>query len=170
MRVHARFAILAATLLVSCQHSEEPAMPPAFDITHDVDDLMIHVIDPAAKAMWSHVGWLLSEEGVEAIEPESETEWRQAEYDAAILAEMGNLLLLPGRIRILRDDDDKPLESDNGDWTKYAVAMTTRAFEVKQATIARDTRAMFTSGAEVYKTCMVCHDKYIPKDDTKRLR
>lgn len=169
MSVRARFVILAAIFLISCQHDETPAAPPAFDITHDMDDLMIHVIDPAAKAMWSHVGWLLSEDGVEAIEPASETEWRQAEYDAAILAEMGNLLLLPGRIRILRDEDDKPLQSDNGDWTKYAVAMTTRAFEVKQATIARDTRGMFTTGAEVYKTCVVCHDKYIRKDDPKRL-
>ncbi len=116
------------------------------------------------------MGWLLSEDGVEAIEPESEAEWRQTEYDADILAEMGNLLLLPGRIRILRDEDDKPLESDNGDWTKYAIAMTTQAFELKQATITRDTRAMFTTGAAVYRTSVVCHDKYIPEDDSERLR
>jgi hypothetical protein len=158
------FVILTAGLLAACQPE---AKPTPFDLTHDIDELMQEVIDPAAKSMWAHVGWRLTEEGVVAFYPQSETEWRRAANDASILAETGNLLLIPGRIRVLRDDNDKPLPSDNGDWVRYATEMTTRALEVKQATIARDNRQMFAAGAEVYKTCLACHEKYYFKDGVK---
>jgi hypothetical protein len=118
-----------------------------------MQELMAHVVDPAAQAVWSHAGWVIDEEGETALFPTIEAEWAAAENAAAMVVESGNMLLLPGRVRVLADDDA-------GDWEKFARTLSERALAVKAATEARETQAMFDAGGELYQACVACHEKY----------
>lgn len=121
---------------------------------------MLHVIDPAAIALWGRAGELINESGVIDLAPDTPEEWAAAESEAAIVAEGGNLLLLPGRVRVIQGKDGKPDPSDGGDWTKFSLEMTKRALAVKEATAARDKGKMFETGGDLYQACVACHDKY----------
>jgi hypothetical protein len=129
---------------------------------------MKHVVDPAAVAVWKRQGWDIVDEREISLAPDTEQEWSAAENEAAIIAEAGNLLVLPGRVRVLRGKDGKQDKADNGDWTRFALAMTTEALALKVAIAARDEDKMFATGGDLYQACVACHEKYyVPflKDD-----
>ena len=156
--VRARLALLLAGLAAACAPAREPA--PAFDTTLTTQQLMKHVIDPAAVALWDRAGELQTSDGVVNLAPDTPEEWAAAESEAAIVAEAGNLLILPQRVRILQGKDGRPDAADGGDWTRFSLEMTRRALAVKAATTARDTEKMFDTGGELYQACVACHDKY----------
>ena len=68
------------------------------------------------------------------------------------MAEGGNLLLLPDRVRSLADGDR--------DWSLYAKDLTDRALALKASTEARDKDRMFDDGGRLYEACVACHEKY----------
>jgi hypothetical protein len=103
---------------------------------------------------------MMTENGVVDLAPDTPEEWAAAESEATIVAEGGNLLLLPGRVRVILDKEDEPDPADGGDWTKFSLEMTKRALAVKAATAARDKEKMFETGGELYQACVACHDKY----------
>lgn len=154
----ARLALILAGLAASCGPAPEPA--PAFDTTLTTQQLMLHVIDPAAISLWGRAGEMMTENGVVDLAPDTPEEWAAAEHEAAIVAEGGNLLILPGRVRVIEGKAGKPDPADGGDWTKFSLEMTKRALAVKTATAARDKDKMFETGGELYQACVACHDKY----------
>ena len=150
--------ILLAGLAASCSPK---AVETPFDTTLSTKDLMQHVIDPAAVALWGRAGEMQTANGeVVDLAPDTEEEWKAAESEAATVAEAGNLLILPDRVRVLKDAKGEPAKADGGDWTKFALEMTQRALAVKIATVARDKDKMFETGGDLYQTCVACHDKY----------
>jgi hypothetical protein len=153
-----RLVILLAGLAAAC--SPKAAETP-FDATLSTKELMQHVIDPAAVGLWGRAGEMQTETGeVVDLAPDTEEEWKAAEGEAAIVAEAGNLLILPQRVRVLKDAKGDPDKADGGDWTKFSIEMTKKALDVKTATAARDKARMFDAGGELYQTCVACHDKY----------
>lgn len=116
-------------------------------------ELMAHVIDPAAWGLWGRAGTVTDASGETDLAPDTDEEWAAGENEAAIIAEAGNLLLLPGRIRTVEEDD-------NGDWSKFARQLSQRGLEVMAATEARDTEEMFAAGGRLYEACVACHEKY----------
>ena len=143
---------VAGLCLAACT-PPEPAAEVEYDLTLSVQELMAHVIDPAAQGVWSRAGWFIDESGESSLFPAIEAEWAAAENAASMVVEGGNMLLLPSRVRVLP-------EGDNGDWTKFAGILSERALAVKAATEARDTQAMFDTGGELYQACVACHEKY----------
>ncbi len=139
-------------LCVACERREAET-PPAFDASLSMAELMAHVIDPAAQGVWSRAGWIIDESGETALFPAIEAEWAAAENAAAMVAEGGNMLMLPGRVRVLAEDD-------NGDWVRFAQLLSERAHAVRAATEARQPQAMFDAGGELYQACVACHEKY----------
>jgi hypothetical protein len=144
--------LIAGLCLAACT-PPAPEVKAEFDLTLSVQELMAHVIDPAAQGVWSRAGWFIDESGESSLFPEIEAEWAAAENAAAMVAEGGNMLLLPGRALVLP-------EGDNGDWAKFARVLSERALAVKAATEARDTQAMFDTGGDLYQACVACHEKY----------
>lgn len=122
-----------------------------FDPVADVQELMLHVVEPSAQHYWRSVGWILDENGEEYIHPANDEEWLEVENAAFAVAESGNLLMMEGRAL------------DDGAWMAMAGALVDvgrRALEVAEN---RDEQGVFDVGAEMYDVCSACHAAYSPE-------
>lgn len=147
--VQRRFLLAVLVTLVSgC--STAPA-PPPYKPVADVKTLMASVVEPAADVYWDAVGTIIDAEGTHEIEPKTVEEWDAVRNAAYIVAESGNLLMMPSRAK------------DNGEWLQLAQAMTDAAQKAVRAAESRNKTAVFDTGAEVYDTCTNCHSKYSPE-------
>ena len=121
----------------------EPYTPVA-----DLPELMRTVVDPAADFYWDAVGWIIDENGTEEIRPQTPEEWDLVRNAAFVVAESGNLMMMPGRV------------IDEEAFVGFAQAMVSigqRAIEVAEA---RDEMGVFDVGAEMYAVCTGCHSTY----------
>jgi hypothetical protein len=142
---------LAGAALAACSRPSTDAV--AFDTTLSTQEVMAHVINPAAVAAWDRAGTVENAEGITDLAPDTEEEWLLAENEASTVAEGGNLLLLPDRVRKLTDDDH--------DWITFARNLTTQALALRTATTDRDKDKMFETGGKLYEACVACHEKYL---------
>jgi cytochrome c5 len=69
---------------------------------------------------------------------------------ALILAETGNLLMLPGRAK------------DRDEWMKNAKALVDAASAAFKAANAKNANALSDIGDKIDETCETCHAKYLP--------
>lgn len=144
----ARWAVLSALPagLTACTPDASESLP--FDAVADGRQLMVSVIEPAAEVYWDAVGVIMDLEGTHEIEPQSDEEWEAVENAAWVLAESGNLLLM----------------EDRAQGREHWIAMSRSMIEVGRravdAAVARDPRAVFDVGAEVYFVCVGCHTAY----------
>lgn len=136
--------VAAILLLSSC----ERAKPSPYDTSLPVMEVMDHLIDPGAWAFWRASGEVTDEAGAKSLTPTTEEGWVAAENGAVQVAEGGNLLLLPGRVR-------------DAEWIRLAQKLTHDGLEAKAAAEAKDSARMFAAGAEMFKTCTACHQKYV---------
>jgi cytochrome c556 len=141
-------ALAAAAALGSCS---KPAPKTEFDTTLPMAEVMGHVVDHAAFTFWRSSGEVVTEKGTESLLPKTEEGWLAAESGAATVHEAGNLLLIPNRIADQRDKD----------WPKYVKAMQAVALKARDAAARHDGEAMFSTGADLYQTCVACHEKYV---------
>jgi hypothetical protein len=70
------------------------------------------------------------------------------EQAAVVLAESGNLLLLPGRAQ------------PGGAWIEFSTAMSFAGERLLAAAESQDADAVFELGAELYDSCLGCHQRY----------
>jgi len=139
----------AVLVVAACSDATQK---PAFDTTLPTQQVMKHIIDPAAVALWGRAGTMDTDKGTVSLAPQTEAGWAEAEDEAAIVAEGGNLLLLPGRT--------PNFTGVGANWADFAHALTRQALAVKAATVARDNDRMFKAGGELYQVCTDCHAKY----------
>jgi hypothetical protein len=102
--------------------------------------------------LWARSGDVETEDGSQGINPASEDAWKAAQNEASILAEAGNMLMLPERIRKLDPADE--------DWTKISVQFSQAALAMKASAAAKDVDKMTTTGGDLYDGCTNCHEKY----------
>lgn len=151
-----RFAILAMAIgtLCACESkAPEPAAPPVssgpeYHIVADTKQMMSWILDPSSDVIWGAVGTIVTEEGEKDLRPETDEQWTAIRDAAAMIAESGNLLLMPGRAR------------DQGDWAKHAHDLTKAAQVAMTAAEAKDTESLFTAGGDIYLVCTACHQQY----------
>jgi hypothetical protein len=124
------------------------SMPP-FKIDFEIKDVMDHVIDFNADAMWEKQGWDIDANGEHPLFPTTEAEWTETANRAATLAEAAQVLMLPGRA------------VDNDRWVKQALKLHDAAMEEYRAIKARDTEKMFKVGSDIFIVCRDCHAMYI---------
>ena len=144
-----RVAIIlsACLILAACSPEKEPDV---YRTSLPINDVMGHIISPAAFAFWGAWGEVSSEDGVRDLRPTTEAGGEAAGDGAATVAEAANLLLLPSRRR------------DDGDWVKYAQALSDVALEALAATEARDSVRMGVVGGKLDEACEACHHRYLP--------
>lgn len=148
----------AMTLALTCAFGllaagcSKEASPP-YDTTLSTRDVMKLVIDPAATSLWNRAGTVDTVEGTRYLTPTTEDDWQAAENEAATVVEGGNLILIPDRVRKLKDGDE--------DWTAMTQQMIKIALEEKDAVVARDGQKMFDVGGRLYEACTACHEKYL---------
>lgn len=136
----------ACLLLAACGPKKAEA---PYNVTLPLDEVMGHVVDPAAWAFWGASGYIDTAEGTINRAPTTDEGWEHAANAAATVAEAGNLLMLPGRAR------------DNGDWMKYAKQLYEAGMRGREAADAHDEKATFDTGGEIYEACTACHEKYL---------
>ena len=146
-RAALRAGAVALLALAGCG----PEVEEPYTAVADVQELMYHVVEPAAQEYWAAVGWILDEEGEHYFRPETDEEWIAVENAAFMVAEAGNLLMMPER----RLDDDGWVVM-----SQQLIDVGRRALEVAEA---QDEQAVFDLGAEMYYVCSVCHAAYSPE-------
>lgn len=146
--------VLLAVALCSCQSETPPAATTqapthaTFQEVADVKQLMNWIMEPSSDVIWDSVGTVITEAGEEEMRPETDEEWTAIRDAAAVVAESGNLLLTPGRLR------------DQGDWVKHSHELTKAAQVAIAAAEAKDVDSLFTAGGDIYLACTACHEQY----------
>ncbi|MAO39924.1 MAG: hypothetical protein CMK70_06815 [Pseudohongiella sp.] len=143
------------TALVACGGDSEPSGAAAseadYTLTLSMAELMAHVLEPVADSLWRSAGWIDDEiEGYYELYPTTDEGWHQAEERAALIVEIGNSLMLPGRA------------VDNDSWATYSKAMSTVGLNMMQAAEQQDEEEFFQTGAQLYSVCTACHQSYSP--------
>lgn len=162
--VRTGLAAIAALVLAACSGGGDGAANPStgaanavsaeFSSTLNGQELMAHVIDHSAFEIWTRQGWVYNADGVEELFPQDEEGWLEAENASATLAELANVLLLPGRIPADGADD----------WVRYAHELNRTSLAAMQTAEAQDKEAFFDAGGEIYVVCRSCHEKFVIGD------
>jgi hypothetical protein len=147
MRQFGWFAPLVFALASCSSTPPAPAMPP-FQITANMKDLMLNVLDPAADGIWESVGTIIDVTGTHERFPQSDDEWAVARMHALQLAESGNLLMLPAR------------SGGSAEWIAQAQALIDASNRAIQHIDAKDKDALFTVGGDIYDVCTNCHQQF----------
>ncbi len=138
--------VALAAFVAGC--GQDAAPPPAFEAVHDMQDTMNLVLEPAADVIWDSAGQIITAEGVEDLAPTTEEGWLAVVHAAAVLAESGNLLMMP------------PRALDQEDWVEISRGLTAAAQRAKAAALAEDADALFAAGGLLYNVCVSCHQHY----------
>jgi hypothetical protein len=122
-----------------------------YNLTMDMAEFMAHVVEPVADSLWQSAGWVLDQhDGYYELYPTNDEEWLQAHNRSALIVELGNAMLLPGRVQ-------------EGPWSTYAEAMSTVGISLMAATDAQNNEDFFQAGAQLYSVCTACHQAYNPE-------
>ena len=175
---------LAFTLLMAagaCNRAPEAAPPsaapapvqPEFVIDATIKDLMLNIVDTSADTVWLSVTTEVSAKGMIETKPRNEEEWLKVRQGALMLAEAGNLLMIPGRhvarpgeksetpgVELEPDEMEVLINKDRGAWNQRARALHDAARAALQAADAHDAEKIFEVGETIEQACENCHKQY----------
>ena len=143
--------LVGMTGLAGCQKPTPPPPPPPprFNTSVGLHDLMEHVIDPATDIVWAASGVMVDMKGEHDLSPQTPQAWAKVHDAAMVVAESGNLLLLPGRIR------------DGKTWTGQAGKLSALGLAAIKAADDKDKAAMLRIGGDIHDACEECHRVYV---------
>jgi hypothetical protein len=133
------FGVLMLVSMAASTMAQAPA--PAFQPVGTVRQIMLGIVAPSSDVLFK----------VPSQAPKDDKEWKTVQDSTLMLAEAGNLLLMPGRAK------------DNGDWTKFAKALIDQGSKAFKAANAKDAKSLEDIGNDVDQVCEDCHAKYLPK-------
>ena len=116
------------------------AQAPTFQPVGSVSQLMIDIIYPTSDSIFY----------VDRDPPKNDHEWNLLRAQALMLAESGNLLLMPGRAR------------DQENWVKYSKTMIDLGKTAFRAAENKDLDAMRALNDPLNDVCVNCHYQYRP--------
>ena len=116
----------------------QPTPQPNFQNVGTMSQLMIDIIYPTSDDIFY----------IERTPPENDVDWEKIQRSALMLAESGNLLLLPGRAR------------DQGDWVKDSKLLIDAGNAAYKAARAKDLKALVALNDQLYTACVTCHQAY----------
>ena len=142
-------AVFGTVLILSCAAAEQrgPYKPIA-----TVEELMEGTVQPAAERYWQSVSTTISAAGIEEKFPTTDEEWEAVWGGAMTIAESGNLLMMPSRMR------------EDADWTRLSTALVDIGVEAARAARTRNPETVLEVGERVYNVCTECHVKFIPAE------
>jgi hypothetical protein len=134
--------LLAGAALAQAPPPQEPAAPAApaspYRNVGNMSRLMIDIIYPTSDSIFY----------VDRDEPKTEVQWNALASQALILAESGNLLMLPGRAR------------DQGNWIADSKLMIEAGAAAYRAARAKDLDGVRAVNDQLYQSCVSCHTQY----------
>ncbi|MCZ6852275.1 MAG: hypothetical protein O7G86_00025 [Gammaproteobacteria bacterium] len=141
-------AVLAVFTVSACE-AEAPKPEVSFKPITDVRETMEWILDPAADVLWASAGTIITIDESRELHPTTDEGWAHVRNNAAVVAEAGNLLMMPSRA------------IDNEDWMEYSRALVDMGVLAMKAADAQDSDALFDAGAKLYSVCSACHQAYI---------
>src|SRR5271166_3342521 len=114
------------------------AQAPTFQPVGNMSQLMINIIYPTSDAIFY----------VDRTPPTTDVEWNLLKNQALMLAESGNLLLMPSRLR------------DNGNWVTDSKMMVEAGAAAYKAAMAKDIDGVRAVNDKLYAACVTCHMQY----------
>ena len=145
---------IAAGMMLACSPAEQQQSTSEvsgnYNTSLPMANLMTMVLEPAADSLWDNAGWIESTAGYEELYPTTDEGWDFMVAQAALVAESGNLLALPGRAV----DDDA--------WLVYSEGMIDAGLMAMDAAQRRHEEDFFQAGAQLYSVCRACHQTYNP--------
>ena len=147
-------SLFIVTLLLSlsaCDSAEEQVTTP-YKPTTEMINLMNWIMDPAADGIWLNSGWEITDQGERELFPTDEEGWQKMVNAAAMVAESGNLLMIPGR--------ENGIDGRGEDWVVYSQAIVDTGNLLLEAAQAKDKQAVFDLGGRLYQVCLACHQRY----------
>lgn len=152
MQQQYRWGFLAAWVLLvglaACgQAQQEQAIP--FKPTANMHEFMVWGLEPAADVIWDNAGYVITLDGEQDLQPTTQTGWDHVRNAATMVAEAGNLLMMPG------------YAADTGDWVEYSAGLVNAGIRAREAAQAEDADALFEAGANLYSVCLACHNRYM---------
>jgi hypothetical protein len=147
--------LLLATLQ-ACSDSQQSSSTghaqPSYNLSLNMTDFMMYVLEPVADSLWRSAGWVNDEiEGYYELYPTDDAGWHRVKDHAAMIVETGNAMMLPGRAY------------DSGSWTTYSQAMSTVGLRLMKAADEQNQEDLFQAGAQLYSVCTACHQAYNPE-------
>ena len=136
-----KIALLCIGFLVVAGMTVAQGPQPSFQPVGTMSQLMVDIIHPASNDIL-----LFINRGA----PKDDKEWNALQHSAMVLAESGNLLMMPGRAR------------DQGDWIKDAKLLVDAGAAVYKAARAKDANALRATGEQLDASCLTCHKQYRP--------
>ncbi len=116
------------------------AQAPSYQPVGNMSQLMVDIIYPASDAVF-YIG---------RNKPKTDVEWNAFKTQALMLAESGNLLLMPGRAR-----DQEKWVAD----TKLMIDVAKKAYNLAKA---KDVDGILDLNDELNTACITCHKDYRP--------
>src|SRR2546427_4312252 len=124
----------------SSSETAETAPQVPYRIVGTMSQLMIDIIYPTSNDIF-YIG---------RTPPSNDREWAAIERSALILAESGNLLMMPGRAR------------DQGDWIKDSKMLVDAGNAAFKAAKAKELDAGLAVNEQLVAACINCHQQYRP--------
>lgn len=142
--------LACVAVLASC--TEEAEVEAGYQPQLEMHDFMGWVLDPLADVIWRSAGTITTLEGVEDLAPTTQEGWDEVRNAAATIAEIGNVLQIPGY-------------SQGDDWNEYARGLTSTGLRLIEAAEQQDDALVFDYGGQLYNVCVACHQLYMLPDD-----
>ena len=144
--------LVSVSLQLGCIAGPEPPAPQSemvpFRPATNVQQTMAWILDPATDVIWESAGTIITAEGETDLAPTTEAAWENVRNQAAVVAESGNLLMLPDR-------------TSGPAWNTYAQALVSAGQRAMAAAEARDADALFDAGGQLYVVCRGCHAQFL---------
>ncbi|HKE88213.1 MAG TPA: hypothetical protein VKB50_30865 [Vicinamibacterales bacterium] len=190
--VYSTLLVVSALVFAACDGNKSasagtatPAATVASAMTPvgTVKEIMKGIVDPSSKEIWDSVGTESGPKGLIERSPKNDEEWAKIEGDALMLAEVANLLKMPGRHVALpeqanlKSQPDAPeltpvqiedkIAKDRAAWEQKADALQATALKTRAAAKAHDKDALLNVGEEVDNACESCHLVYWYPDEKR---
>lgn len=134
------FGLLFLACTALAQDTTQPAAPATQPVA-TISQIMLAVAYPYSDALFY----------IERNAPKTDKDWTDLQYKALMLAESGNLLMMPGRAL------------DQGDWMKDAKLLVEAGKAAVKATQAKDLNAVLALNDQLVASCTTCHMAYHPR-------
>lgn len=162
--------LLPLALLAACSQKSVSSFHPDASI----QEVMAHIVDPAADAIWESVSTETTAKGDEEHQPRNDAEWLAVRHHSVTLAEAANLLLVEGRAVshtakledahvpgiLTAQEVEKKIAADRALFAARARELQLAAHEATAAIDAKSPQRLLAAGQKIDAACEHCHMTY----------
>ena len=143
------FVLFLIFVLAGC---EEPSEPQPYKPIANSKQMMNWILDSQADVIWGSAGAIITIEGTQDLAPTTQEGWDNVRNAAATIAEVSNVLMMPGHARA------------GADWIEILQGLQATAVQLIDAAERQDADAVFDLGGQLYNVCVACHQLYVLAD------